>query len=323
MRVNIFATADSRDNITRSAFVIRPSYFSIKMNGVTFQEGGWDGTNLSADFQNLGPGTYTFVVTVSTESGRIASDTVVLSTFDTTPPEWLQIPENQIIECGNPLIYQLYAIDYYGISRWWVNSSLFNINSGLLQNISVLEYGIIYVEVRAYDPSENYVCHVIQISVTDSISPWVDSPADIVLTEGAQGFSITWSVLDCNPSTYEILKNGVSIQFGDWTPDMLSIQYSLNDLPAGSYVFTIILTDAAGNSVSDDVQVTVEMIPTIEPPTTTTGTATSSTPPTTTSPSSSTPTDTKMNGPDILTLSLLGIGTGVVVVMVILFMKKR
>ncbi len=319
--MNLEAPASGFINWSASAF--RPSYFSIKMNGVTIEEDIWDGNNLSAAFLNLDPGTYTFVLSVTTASGRTASDTVILSTRDTTPPDWLQIPEDQIIECGNPLIYQLYAIDYYGISRWWVNSSLFNIDSGLLQNISILEYGIIHVEVRAYDPSENYVSHVIQISVNDSISPSVDSPADILFIVGELGFSITWSVYDCNPSAYEIFKNGVSIQFGDWTPDMLTIQYSLNDLPAGSYVFTIILTDAAGNSVSDDVHVTVEMLPTTEPPTTTTGTATSSTPPTTTSPSSSTPTDTVMNGPDMLTLSLLGIGTGVVVVVVILFMKKR
>jgi len=319
--MNLEAPASGFINWSASAF--KPSYYSIKMNGVTIEEAIWNGDDLSAIFLNLDPGTYLFVVTVTTTSGRTASDTVIVSTMDTTPPEWLRIPEDQIVECGNPFVYQLEAIDYYGVSRWWVNSSLFNIDEGLLQNKSVLEYGIIHVEVRAYDPSENYVSHVVQITVTDSISPSVDSPSDIVMIEGEFGYSITWIVYDCNPSIYEILKNGASIQLGDWTPDMTSIQYSLDNLLAGEYVFTIILTDVAGNSVSDDIHVTVDLFPTTEPTTTVTGTETSSAPSTTTSPSSSTPTDTAMNGPDMLTLSLLGIGTGIAVVIVILFIKRR
>jgi parallel beta-helix repeat protein len=318
---NINAEGPATGFINWSASAFKPSYYSITMNSIVVEEGFWDGSDISTAFSDLELGTYTFVLTVTTQSGKSKSDTVVMNVLDTTPPEWFQIPQDQAIECGSKLIYQLEASDYYGISGWWINNTDFSIDDGLLQNSSNLQYGVYHLEVRAYDPSGNYASHVITIAVTDSVIPFIDSPSDIVFIEGETGYVVKWNVFDSNPSSYELLRNGISIEVGEWTTDMTFIQYSLDALPAGNYVFTLIITDIAGNSVSNDIHVTVEVPFTTETPTTPGPTETET--PTTTTSTESPTTDTEMTGPNMLTLSVVGIGAGVGLVIVIFVYKRR
>ncbi|MGD9396651.1 MAG: NosD domain-containing protein, partial [Candidatus Thorarchaeota archaeon] len=302
--------------INWSASAFKPDHFAITIDGIKIEEGAWDGDVISKSFTSLDPGTYTFAISVSTRSGVAASDEVVLTVQDTTTPEWVQVPEDQVIECGESLSYQLLATDSYGISKWWVNNSVFSINEGLLQNMTALFYGAYHLEVRAYDPYENFVTQSLSIFVTDSIPPFVGSPVDIVFFEGEVGREIIWDVFDCNPVSYEIFVDGISVELGDWVPDMTHIQYSLDGLVSGTYIFSIILTDIAGNFISDDVQVTVEA----ETPT---ETETPSTPTTSPSTESTTPTDGAMTGPNILAIGLIGIGASVVVIIVFILAKKR
>ncbi len=301
------------------ASAFRPNHFSIRVDGIIVEEGVWNGDNISIAFTGLHPDTYTYSLTLDTVSGISLSDTVIVNAIDSTPPEWVQVPQDQTIECGSPLAYQLQASDYYGIAMWWVNSTEFSITDGLLQNISSLEYGIYNLEVRAYDLYDNFVSYSISILVTDSFLPTVDSPEDIVFTEGEIGNVIIWNVYDCNPLSYEIYKDGTSIEFGEWTSGMIRIQYSLDTLYPGTYNFTLILIDIAGNLVSDSVQVHVETPSTTETPT---ETETPSTLTTGTSSESPSPTDGEMDGFDTVTLGLIGISACVVVV-IILFLTKR
>jgi parallel beta-helix repeat protein len=302
--------------INWSASAFKPDHFAITIDGLTIEEGVWNGDAISKSFTTLDPGNYTFAVSVSTMSGLATSDEVVLTVQDTTTPEWVQVPENQVIECGESLSYQLLATDSYGISKWWVNSSVFSINEGLLQNMTPLYYGAYHLEVRAYDPYDNFITQSLSIFVTDSIPPFVGSPVDIVFFEGEVGHQIIWDVFDCNPLSYEILVDGISVELGDWVPDMTHIQYSLDGLVSGTYIFSIVLTDIAGNFISDDVQVTVEA----ETPT---ETETPNTPTTSPSMESPTPTDGAMTGPNILVLGSIGIGASVAVIIVLIIAKKR
>ncbi len=320
--LDIIVEAPASGFINWSASALKPSHYEIKQDGAVVEEGVWDGEDLSISFQNLDIGTYVFDVLVTAESGRSASDVVSVYTSDTTPPEWVQTPKDQIIECGNTLSLQYIASDYYGVSGWWVNSSDFSIENGLLQSYTVLDYGNYTLEIRAYDPSDNYALHILQISVKDTILPSIDSPDDISILEGEIGNAISWTVYDCNPASYEIVIDGVSVESGEWTSDMTSIRYSLDTLDVGIYTFTIILVDIAGNSVTDDVQVTVEA-PTTTTETSTTTTGTPSTSPTTTISEPSTSPDSGLNGSNVLTLSLIGIGSGLAIIVVLLYIRKR
>jgi len=316
--ISIEAPATMIINWSASAF--RPHYYSIKENGVVIDDGAWDGSNLSTTLSDYGPGTYVFAILVDTKSGVSKSDTVIVSIADTTAPEWIQVPEDQIVECGSSLSYQLEASDFYGIAKWWVNNTEFKIDDGFLQNISTLYYGIFHLEVRAYDPSDNYVSHNLSVVVTDSILPTIESPDDIVITEGELGHTIVWNVFDSNPQRYEIFMDEVSIESGEWISDMTTIQYSLDGLSSGNYIFSIILTDLAGNVASDEVQVTVDEPPSTE---TSTETETPSTSSIITSTEPPTTPDEGEAGPNMITLGLIGIGTGSVIVIVFIVLKRK
>jgi parallel beta-helix repeat protein len=321
--VNIDAPASGTINWSASAF--RPSYYSISLNLVVLEEGDWDGADITAVFAELNLGTYTFTLSLTTWSGITASDTVIVNVLDRTNPEWVQTPEDQVVECGDMLAYQLEASDYFGIARWWVNNTEFSIDDGLLQNINPLVYGVYNLEVRVYDPSDNYASYILSVTAPDSVTPYIDSPLDISFIDGETGQSIVWQVYDCNPLTYEIYRDGILVESGEWTHDMTIIQYSLDTLQPGAYVYTIYLVDIAGNSASDSVEVTVEEPAVTETPTTPTSPTeieTISTPTTTSGTDTSYPTGNGLNDMNTILFGVMGIG-GVVVVLVLIVLKKR
>jgi parallel beta-helix repeat protein len=320
---DITIAAPASGNINWSASAFSPDYFSTTVDGAVVDEGAWDGHDLSAVFTALDPGAYTFTVSINTTSGISNTDVVIVSVIDSTSPEWISVPEDQVIECGVPFSYQLYASDHYGITKWWVNSTEFSIDHGLLQNISSLYYGVYHLEVQAFDPSDNYVSAILSLTVTDNVLPSVDSPDDVVFPEGENGHAIIWNVYDCNPAMYEILIDGIAFESGDWTSDMTVIQYSLDGLTSGTYVFSIILHDIADNTVSDDVQVTVEEPTVTETTTIPTGTTETVTPTTTTGTESTTPTGGVVSGLDMTTLGLIGLGAGVAIAIVLIIIKRK
>ncbi|MFX1561175.1 MAG: hypothetical protein ACFFBL_11355, partial [Promethearchaeota archaeon] len=110
------------------------------------------------------------------------------------------------------------------------------------------------------------------------------------------------------------LMNGSSIESGYWSSDMTYIQYSLDDLSSGIYIFSIVLTDIAGNIISDEVQVIVEDF---------VNTNTPSSPTTSPGTESPTPTGGDMTGPNTLTLGFIGVGVGAAIIVIIVFIRRK
>jgi len=89
----------------------------------------------------------------------------------------------------------------------------------------------------------------------DFTPPFIDSPPDMSIVEGARDYSIIWAPTDPNPSQYEIWKNSSQVESGQWTGQPIS--KSLDGLQVGTHFFTCIVFDNANNSVSDTVVVFV------------------------------------------------------------------
>jgi hypothetical protein len=299
---------------------LNPFSYSVLIDGIVQDEGLWDGSDISASFSNLNLGSRTFSVFVSTRSGKLAFDDVVIQVVDSTAPSWVVVPEDLFIEYGQSLAYQMLAEDTYGIADWSVNRSDFAITDGLLENSTALDLGQYALEIRAYDPSGNYVIAEIVVSVGDTSAPSVDSPDDIVLAEGQSG-TITWSVSDSTPSRYEIRRNGTIVRSGEWTEGMTSIEIDIEGLSPGIYEYALLVEDRAGNVSSDIVFVVVEPATTTEPSSsTTTSTGTTST-------GSTSPTGSSggegLGGTQPLLLIAAGIGVAGLVVMVLLVRVRR
>lgn len=88
---------------------------------------------------------------------------------DNDPPVWDQTPTDQIIEYGEYFSYDVNASDIFGIDHYWINdTSNFYINhEGLIRSITILNVGEYWLEIRAYDPSDNFISAEIKITVNN------------------------------------------------------------------------------------------------------------------------------------------------------------
>ncbi len=86
-------------------------------------------------------------------------------------------------------------------------------------------------------------------------SPKVLSVGDITYVEGAVGNQIVWEVEDEDPFKYKIFQNGSLVETDDWNGS--DIVYTVDGLSAGTYNFTLVLTDTSEYIVADTVWVTV------------------------------------------------------------------
>lgn len=86
---------------------------------------------------------------------------------DTGAPIWDQTPKDQIIKYGEYFSYDINASDISGIDYYWINdTSIFSINNeGLIVSITMLNLGQYWIEIRAYDPYDNFISTEIKITV--------------------------------------------------------------------------------------------------------------------------------------------------------------
>lgn len=86
---------------------------------------------------------------------------------DNDAPIWDQTPKDQTIKYGEYFSYDINASDISGIDYYWINdTSIFFINTeGLIASITTLNLGQYWVEIRAYDPFNNYISTEIKITV--------------------------------------------------------------------------------------------------------------------------------------------------------------
>jgi subtilisin family serine protease len=136
-------------------------HFSIDSNGVI--------TNNII----LPVGVYRVKVWVNDTHSNIQNISFKVIVQDTIPPEWNPPPSDYVIEFGDDLIYDLDATDLSGIDYWWINDTThFSIDGGgTITNSIELIVGNYWLQVRAYDPYDNYCSFVIKITIKEEDPP--------------------------------------------------------------------------------------------------------------------------------------------------------
>ena len=88
------------------------------------------------------------------------------------------------------------------------------------------------------------------------------APSDFSVDHDYTGETISWTATDANPNTYTVSRNGtVVLNATAWTSGT-AVQFSVPDgLTAGDHGFEITFTDDEGNSVTDEVVMTVGPAP--------------------------------------------------------------
>ncbi len=165
--------------------------------------------------------------------------------------------------------------------------------------------------------------HTIAMELTvDNSLPIISRPLNIVYIVGTTGNVIQWECTDLHPDYYELYRNDVLIATNSWTN---GLDYSVDGLTLGSYTFTVIFYDLAGNSVTDSVLVTVNSSTSSTTETTSTSTSgttgTTTTTGVTTTTTSTVPSDlTSMTSIVVIAIAA---GSAVVIIIVLIQIKRK
>jgi hypothetical protein len=147
----------------------------------------------------------------------------------------------------------------------------------------------------------------------DNCIPVMSRPPDIAYVAGTAGHMISWTCTDLNPDCYQLYRDGVLILSGSWTS---GLEYSVDGLAVGSYSYTVMFYDCAGNFVTDTVLVTVSS----STGSNTGTTSTNSTTGTSTATSTGELTTTPMS---LIVVIAVAAGLAVVVVVVLIQIKHK
>jgi hypothetical protein len=118
-------------------------------------------------------GVYPCEVWVNDTSGNALSGIFTLTVHTASPPIWITVPFDQVVELGEDFVYNLDATDMSGIGSWWLNdTTYFTIDQdGTITNSTPLEVGIYSVLVSVSDTLGNIQSSEITITVVDTTSP--------------------------------------------------------------------------------------------------------------------------------------------------------
>ncbi len=122
---------------------------------------------------------YDLRVVVTNIYGSILQTNLRVNVMDTTSPGWLIIPTDQTLYYGEGLDYQTAAIDLSGIDHWELNDTVhftytvthYSLGSTIrLTNVTALSAGVYSLEIRAYDPYDNYCSATFVVAVLDPVT---------------------------------------------------------------------------------------------------------------------------------------------------------
>ncbi len=242
-----------------------PSSFLVTRNKTQVVGGPWTGEQIIVNVYSLPAGTYQYTCTVFDALGNSVSDTVIvniISIQDTTNPS-IDHPDDLTYEEGstghilkwNPSdVYpESFRVERNGI---WVAGGPWH-GEPVIIDIDGLTTGSYEYICIVYDETGNWVEDSVKVTVIDTTLPYIDHPTDILFVEGISSHQIVWNPSDNHPATYQIMKNGTTLEAGPWNGD--SIMVNISGLSPGNYTFTCTVTDQSGNSNSDEVFVSVPL----------------------------------------------------------------
>ena len=161
--------------ITFELSIVEPNldkaWYSLN-GGLNYTFSGSSGTIEQEAWDACGNGTVTIRFYANNSAGNTAFKEAIIRK-DIISPIWDFLPENQIIEFGDDLVYNVFALDSSGIHHWWINNSYDFIisNDGSITNALNLILGEYWLEIRAYDPCGNFCSASIKIIVQEVANP--------------------------------------------------------------------------------------------------------------------------------------------------------
>ncbi|MBD3405232.1 MAG: hypothetical protein GF411_03735 [Candidatus Lokiarchaeota archaeon] len=264
-----YELGETGNSILWIAYDLHLDSYVVHRNNTLIDSNTTDGTNITINVDGLDIGSYNYTITVNDTMGKVSVDTVFVEVFDTIPPE-LDHPEDIDYELGStdnvltwnltdfrPDSYELYQNGSLIEEGFWSGGDIQFIIDGL-------PVGTYIFTLVANDTTGNNASDSVIVSVVDTISPNLDSSSDIQYELGSMENSITWTVSDLDPFSYEVYVDGSLMENSSW--DGSQIDYNVDGFAVGSYNVMLIIYDSSGNHAIDNVAVNVidTTIPTID-----------------------------------------------------------
>jgi len=180
-----------------------------------------------------------YILELYASDGILYNISIISITVDIAP-QWDPLPEDQTIELGEALSYDLNAIDLQTV-LYSVNNTDFTIDSnGLLENNTILSVGVYVLKLNASDG----VFHNISIiSITVNIAPqWDPLPEDQTIELG-EALSYDVDATDLQTVLY-------SVNNTDFTIDSNGLLESATALSLGVYVLELSASDGTKNNIT-------------------------------------------------------------------------
>jgi hypothetical protein len=128
----------------------------------------------------LAIGQYPIEVQVADVLGNTAVAEFVITVADTTAPEFISEPVNQVFEYGELLVYNIGATDLSGIDKWWLSDAthISVSEDGILEQNYVLPVGLYPLDIFVNDTQGNIRSASITLTVSLDPSIWIIDPED-------------------------------------------------------------------------------------------------------------------------------------------------
>ncbi len=190
-----------------------------------------------------------------------------IAVLDTTPPEWVETPTDQIVEFGDSFVYDLNATDSSEPLVWWLNDTVYfeiNTTTGVITNNSVLEVGSYPLRVTVNDTWMQMAVAEIVVTVVDTINPEWTITAQSQTVEFGDSFEYALGATDlAGIDTWWISPSNL------FSIDSSGVVRNATFLAVGTYQVTVFVNDTHGvtSSVDFDVKVSDTTSPVwINPP---------------------------------------------------------
>jgi hypothetical protein len=137
--------------------------------------------------------------------------------------------------------------------------------SAVTIGLNTLSVGTHNLTCVVYDLASQTAVDQVDVLIVDNVLPTINHLANSTIAEGPSA-ALTWTPSDNNPSSFEVYRERVLIDSGEW--DGNDVVVSLKGLTVGEYNFTVIVFDTSGNSAQDTTFVTIidDTTPSIDNP---------------------------------------------------------
>ncbi|MFX1475880.1 MAG: cadherin repeat domain-containing protein, partial [Promethearchaeota archaeon] len=182
---------------------------------------------------------------------------------DTTPPDWITKPVNQVLEYGTALNYQIPVMDLSGVDHWTLNdTSHFSLSTTYYQgwgstaqitSTGTLSLGNYGLNLTVYDNYDNGRFVTFTVIVQDTTPPtWITAPTNQVIELGS-AFSYDLDATDTVGLQQWSINDTTRFAI-----DADGVITSLDPLPVATYGLRVQITDTSNNPLIGTFSVKVQ-----------------------------------------------------------------